>query len=102
MALRVQRKRVKGWRMPDNTIFVGRRTKWGNPFKVGSRYIASNGQYIILDDKKAVSLYAQSILLYWSPVSVADIKKELKGRNLACWCKPGKPCHADFLIEVAN
>jgi len=27
---------------------------------------------------------------------------ELRGKNLACWCKPGDPCHADVLIELAN
>lgn len=28
--------------------------------------------------------------------------EELRGRNLACWCKPGAPCHADVLLELAN
>ncbi|MBY2911399.1 DUF4326 domain-containing protein [Rhizobium leguminosarum] len=32
----------------------------------------------------------------------ADIAKALRGFNLACWCKPGEPCHADILLEVAN
>jgi hypothetical protein len=27
---------------------------------------------------------------------------ELAGKNLACWCKPGEPCHADVLLEIAN
>jgi hypothetical protein len=27
---------------------------------------------------------------------------ELRGRNLACFCKHGKPCHADVLLELAN
>ena len=27
---------------------------------------------------------------------------ELQGKNLACWCKPGAPCHADVLLELAN
>jgi len=31
-----------------------------------------------------------------------DIAKALRGFNLACWCKPGEPCHADVLLEVAN
>jgi len=26
----------------------------------------------------------------------------LAGRNLACWCSLGKPCHADVLLEYAN
>lgn len=31
--VRVQRKRTKGWRMPENTVYVGRGSKWGNPFQ---------------------------------------------------------------------
>ena len=32
----------------------------------------------------------------------ADIIKALRGKNLACWCKAGEPCHADVLLELAN
>jgi hypothetical protein len=32
----------------------------------------------------------------------ARIKRELRGKNLACWCEPGAPCHADVLMKVAN
>lgn len=32
---RIQRKRTKGWKMPENTVYVGRPTKWGNPWRVG-------------------------------------------------------------------
>lgn len=32
----------------------------------------------------------------------AAIRKALTGKNLACWCKPGAPCHADVLLEIAN
>lgn len=37
-----------------------------------------------------------------APPSVADIREHLAGKNLACWCKPGEPCHADVLLELAN
>lgn len=33
---RVQRKRAPGWRAPDAAIYVGRPTRWGNPFVGGS------------------------------------------------------------------
>ncbi|KQU79844.1 hypothetical protein ASD00_36175 [Ensifer sp. Root31] len=36
------------------------------------------------------------------PPTAAEIRRELKGKNLACWCKPGEPCHADILLEIAN
>lgn len=35
-------------------------------------------------------------------VTVAEIRNELAGRNLACWCKAGDPCHADVLLDLAN
>jgi hypothetical protein len=31
-----------------------------------------------------------------------DAARELRGKNLACWCNPGDPCHADVLLEIAN
>lgn len=27
---------------------------------------------------------------------------KLRGKNLACWCKPDAPCHADVLLELAS
>lgn len=33
--IRIQRKRSKGWKMPENTVYVGRPTKYGNGFKAG-------------------------------------------------------------------
>ena len=35
---RIQRKRTPGWKMPPNTVYVGRPTKWGNPYEVGKCY----------------------------------------------------------------
>lgn len=34
--------------------------------------------------------------------TLEDIRENLRGRDLACWCKPGEPCHADILLELAN
>jgi hypothetical protein len=34
----------------------------------------------------------------WTPLLVSD----LRGKDLACWCAAGLPCHADVLIEMAN
>lgn len=30
------------------------------------------------------------------------IRRELAGKNLACWCPLDQPCHADVLLELAN
>lgn len=34
--------------------------------------------------------------------SITEVQMALRGKNLACWCKPGTPCHADALLEIAN
>ena len=74
--------------MPENTIYVGRPSKWENIFIVDENTSA----------KEAVLLFAGNI----KSKQVPNIKKELRGRNLARWCKIGVPCHADVLLEIAN
>jgi len=95
---RIQRKRSKGWTMPPNTVYVGRPGKWGNPFLPKEGGIAGaisayrawlKGEYIPQDVGRC-------------PITFEDIQKELGGKNLACWCKEGEPCHADVLLEIAN
>lgn len=89
--IRVQRKRVKGWRMPANTVYVGRPTKYGNPYRVAGN---ATDEYIKFQIKK----YKESL----SSILKEEIIKELKGKNLACFCPLDKPCHADILLEIAN
>lgn len=35
---RIQRRRTKGWRLPENTVYVGRPSKWGNPFRLNTTH----------------------------------------------------------------
>lgn len=104
---RIQRKRTKGWRMPENTVYVGRGSKWGNPFKVGSECVrckmsAGGGELsnTVADNDHAVQLYkrftAREVRIQ------IEAHQELKGKNLACWCKENQSCHADVLLELAN
>ena len=100
--IRIQRKRTKGWRMPPNTVYVGRPTIWGNPFPVGhSKYPTR---------KYAVARFRMALTLdrgYWTGkysdqwMSVRRVN-ELRGKNLACWCPLDAPCHADVLLKIAN
>lgn len=89
--VRVQRKRSKGWRMPENTVYVGRPTKYGNPYKPSECARGAQG---------AVDCFR--ILVESEPENVENIRRELKGKNLACFCSLDKPCHADVLLEIAN
>ena len=84
--------------MPPNTVVVARPTKWGNPFKAGSW----SGQVNILSAAHAVASYRAALLTGNLAVTVEDVRRELRGKNLACWCPPEAPCHADVLLEIAN
>lgn len=96
---RVQRKRTKGWKMPANTVYVGRPSKWGNPYKIGD--IIMNER---INASRAVKLYFAALHNHSHPPHcyVEEVKKELRGRNLACWCPLNILCHADILLEMAN
>ena len=114
--VRIQRRRVKGWKMPENTVYVGRPGKWGNPF---IRCLAGTDFEIEipLDPAMAVSAFKQFIDQKggWFPVplpwpkdkipqwtTIEDVKRELRGKNLACWCRLDQPCHANVLLKLAN
>ena len=86
---RIQLRRSKGWRMPSNTVKVTRPGKWGNPYSV-----AEYGRDLAV---KNYRLHINGLVL----IGAVDLS-ELRGKNLACWCKPGEACHADVLLEVAN
>lgn len=118
MPQRIQLSRKKGWRMPENTVKVDRSTKWGNPFVICSDK-GPTGEHYAQDPATAVYLFKDMLLKEgsWSPIpvplwpkrkipaqwtTVEDVRRELRGKNLACWCKPGEPCHADVLLALAN
>jgi hypothetical protein len=106
MAVRIQLKRKKGWKLPTGAINCARPTKWGNPFRIGDEYEWMNwvtGEWetgIIRDNATAVDLYRQSIGK--GCTFEADIKRELRGHDLACYCRPIERCHCDVLLEIAN
>lgn len=87
--VRIQRRRTRGWRMPPGTVVVSRPSRWGNPYAV-----TMYGRTL------AVELFAA--YLQGKPELLAAVRRELRGRNLACWCALDQPCHADVLLRVAN
>ena len=100
MPQRIQLKRIKGWRLPPNTVVVDRRTKWGNPFFLGSLG-SSDGELSMSD---VLAKYRAHVDKGYLRIAMFH---ELRGKNLACWCalpKPGQPdlCHAAILLELAN
>ena len=89
---RIQRKRIKGWRMPPNTVSVTRPGRWGNPFKVSSSMTAA----------EAVDAFRLALETGDLPFTVEDVQGQLSGKNLACYCRLDGICHADVLLAVAN
>jgi hypothetical protein len=119
--LRIQRKRTAGWRLPGNTICVDRSTKLGNPFvvnpRVGPGDHARSGHICVPTVADAIECY-RIYLNETRPAAVFDAIEELRGRNLACYCRlcpkhaKGKPlnvncadcdpCHVDVLGPIVN
>jgi hypothetical protein len=93
---RVQLRRIKGWKMPANTVKVARPSKWGNPFVI---QFDPHGDYSPQTAEGAVEMYRAHVD---KGLMRIKIKNELRGKNLACFCPLHKPCHADVLLEIAN
>lgn len=104
MPERIQRRRTKGWQMPENTVYVGRPTKWGNPYSRGQ--ITQIAALAVTDD--VVLAFRILVTSEASWPYREEAKRVLRGKNLACWCplygENGVriPCHADILLQMAN
>ena len=86
--MEVEKLKVVHCKKEPYDVYVGRPSKWGNPFEIGR-----DGSREEVIAKYAEWLQSQSQLLSALP--------ELKDKTLACWCSP-KACHADILAKLAN
>jgi len=83
--------------MPENTVSVCRPGKWGNPHRVGmcpvcgAEHTREEAVMEFEEDLKASGAGALEI-----------IRREIGGKNLACFCRLDQACHADVLLRVAN
>lgn len=114
MPERIQRKRAKGWRMPEGAVSVTRPGKWGNPFKVGmwfkkftpDWYVWTHGDSSAFGDQQVRDL--EHSLELFNEYAEARVKWDkdwltpLRGKDLACWCGKGSKCHADTELRLAN
>lgn len=122
---RVQISRAKGWRMPPNTVKVTRPGPWGNPFAAVKGRVCGGPppdgpgwreawfviryEHMQFKSKEEASSLAVRLFNAWIESPNPEQRKlltaaqfALRGKNLACWCKPGAPCHADALLRLAN
>lgn len=87
---------------PAGAVYVGRqapglaRSPWANPPPIGKPCRACRGAVHGLFE----ALLAYALHLYERPDLVARARAELAGRDLACWCPPDRPCHADILLTL--
>jgi len=84
---RVLNKHIDG--QPKDAVYIGRPSKFGNKFEIGK------------DGTREDVIEKYKEWLTKQPVLLAQIKKELKGKDLVCFCSP-RPCHGDILLKIAN
>lgn len=85
--------------VPVDAVYVGRPSRWGNPWKIGDAYADECGLTSRHTRESVVDHYRRFI--EDRPEYHALIRKHLRDKDLVCWCAP-KACHADVLLEVAN
>jgi hypothetical protein len=76
--------------IPNGAVYVGRPTKWGNPFVIG-----------IDGDRDEVIAKHKEWFMAKCAGSYDFDPEELRGKDLVCWCAPAA-CHADVLLRWAN
>lgn len=130
MPQRIQRKRLKGWKMPPNTVYIGRPSIWGNHFDIkgttpiGRRSIKdcwrvydndgwavnlNRGQFLQTKEqaaKFACDLFSDQLRKLQSENPAEFDAKYLaplrSADHIACWCNVDQPCHADVWLELLN
>lgn len=107
MPKRIQRKRVKGWRMPENTKDVTRSSNYGNIFKVGDQILNEHWNQLNSHEQemftcRTIHDAAGAVYLFRKfQLPTMNVEK-LRGFDLACWCRKGDWCHGDYILLKAN
>jgi len=111
--VRLRLSRAKGFKLQEHScavngldaVNVARPSVWGNPWKVGDTFLAEDSIGRVYARRKGMTA-AEAVDKFrrreCPPHRSAEIIRALRGKNLACWCPPGEPCHADVLLELAN
>ena len=75
------------WKSNPNAVYVGRPSRWGNPFKVSEYGL-----------EKCLELYTEWLAKKF--LDNPEFLEPLRGKDLVCFCKLDQPCHADIIIEI--
>lgn len=82
---------------PPDAVYVGRPTMFGNPFT----HLASRVPATLRVDTREEAIARYEVWLAHHPELIAAAKRDLRGKDLVCWCAP-QACHADTLLRIAN
>ena len=98
------------YKIPEGAIYIGRAAPryglessgWGNPWRIGEIHPADGHR---LTRQETIDLYRANLLRMLVTKRddgsfILDLR-ELRGKDLVCWCAP-LPCHGDILLEIAN
>jgi hypothetical protein len=93
--------------MPEGAIYVGRPTRWGNPYRIGLVACGCRSVGECNHNTLRVETAAEAVAAYraWVETWRSERRQQielLRGKDLACWCPLDQPCHADVLLELAN
>lgn len=116
MPIRIQRKRTKGWKKPIGAVNCTRPGNYGNPFtvekyglekslKLFDMFFTESTIYAFPAEARQDAMSSKLFTHYKRSdfASTTDmIVKELKGKDLMCFCPFDKPCHANILLVIAN
>jgi hypothetical protein len=103
--------------MPDNTKYVGRPTKFGNPFKLTPDgwimcysinrkildpwiYWSVTGGFCLSDIIELYERWIKGELKEFNYLPSPPDIEELRGKDLACFCSLSKSCHVDVLLKL--
>lgn len=103
-APRIRLSSARGGCLLGHAVNVARPTPWGNPFVVGVDGTAAECVYLfalLLSGRICLTSKATWDAQKRVRDHVNQYLPTIVARPLACWCRIGKPCHADVLRSVA-
>ena len=105
---RIQRRRTKGWRKPPNSVCVTRPGPFGNPFPGDVDPATAVDRYRRwLKGEMTAAEFNEHATWTWrngftDREEILRWLPWLRGKNVACFCHEGSPCHADVLLYQSN
>lgn len=108
--VRVQRSRQRKQVSPNGLpiVYVGRGSRYGNPFKIGE---APPSRWIDIFEDSDIDKYSEKLLtredciyLYkkYMSLEMSEFAECNKGLNVSCWCSISEKCHGDVLLNIWN